>query len=541
MGGRPSREINPDPGSCPASSSDIDKSYHVSDHWYREAGLIERELERWLNFRWWQFKEREDSKVFDEYKEIIHKYQEKKGWAVELQLGRQTKLDEWREYYIYEYRKRPPLEKNLEWAKKKLESRKEEVRKAERNGSVGVDWSSRGGELDRYNDKISHTQKEVDLAQKRLNVLNVEKSLSDIEKTIMITQAKKDLESAHRRLEFQKSGDFEQLNKEVERTRAQARLGEQQKKVDGANKCLKELDTLLEWIAEQVTEIATEHASSGWESQHNRDLLDGWERYYVYMRERLQAAQDDVARRVQEEAEGRMPKHERGLFERDKCGVERKEEQFETLWAWIRREFPEIAAKYAPSSHDSQSDVDHQSADQATLPYVRRSARRKGRSARKQSPLSQVQPSKVSKSIQGRRRPINERLNATRHAVWQPEGANDVGQVKEQRQAKAAVRRSKQVPQRACDPAPALVRAREKSSRYCPDVTVRQSARILERTEKLHSIGSVQEAKPAQLNTTARRKLTRHTVHTDTAYSGAPQGISKTRRWKATPKKRKNV
>jgi hypothetical protein len=33
MGGRPSAEINPDPGPCDPSKSDIDKEYHVLDHW----------------------------------------------------------------------------------------------------------------------------------------------------------------------------------------------------------------------------------------------------------------------------------------------------------------------------------------------------------------------------------------------------------------------------------------------------------------------------------------------------------------------------
>ena len=51
LGARPSREKNPDPGPCPAYKSDIDKRYHISDHWHRESGLIERELKRWLDYQ----------------------------------------------------------------------------------------------------------------------------------------------------------------------------------------------------------------------------------------------------------------------------------------------------------------------------------------------------------------------------------------------------------------------------------------------------------------------------------------------------------
>ncbi|KAF2191255.1 hypothetical protein K469DRAFT_367718 [Zopfia rhizophila CBS 207.26] len=159
MGGRPSREINPDPGPCPASKSDIDKRYYISDHWHREAGQIEREMKRWLDFRWQQFKMRENSKKFNKYKEAVHNYREEKGidWAVELQLDRQTKLDEWREYYIYEHRKRRALEKALDRAKRELKPAKERMRKAKRNRSVGVPetvLSKRAAEMVRYREKI---------------------------------------------------------------------------------------------------------------------------------------------------------------------------------------------------------------------------------------------------------------------------------------------------------------------------------------------------------------------------------------------------
>ncbi|KAF2186090.1 hypothetical protein K469DRAFT_153811 [Zopfia rhizophila CBS 207.26] len=250
---------------------------------------------------------RENSKIFNKYKEAVHNYREEKGidWAVELQLDRQTKLDEWREYYIYEHRKRRALEKALDRAKRELEPAKERMRKAKRNGSVEVPetvLSKRAAEMVRYGEKTSQAQKEVDIAQKRLEVLRMEESLSAAARDMLITQAEGDLESAQKRLEADKSDDLEQLSKEYEGVSAQSSLAHCQGAVNYANTRLEQLDTLLELIAGQSAEIATEYASSSWGSQHNRDLLDGWERYYVYMRERLQAEQDRDAEDQPDEA-----------------------------------------------------------------------------------------------------------------------------------------------------------------------------------------------------------------------------------------------
>ena len=79
VGGRPSREINHDPGPCPPSKSDINKRYHVPDHWNGELWQTRDELTRWLDFRWHQFKMRESSKKFNRYEEAVHKYRQEKG------------------------------------------------------------------------------------------------------------------------------------------------------------------------------------------------------------------------------------------------------------------------------------------------------------------------------------------------------------------------------------------------------------------------------------------------------------------------------
>ena len=165
MGGRPSREINPDPGPCPAWKSDVQKRYHVSDHWNGEDGRTEGELKRWLDFRWHQFKMREDWNKFNEYKDAVHKHRQAKeiDWTVELQLDRQTKLDEWREYYIYEHRKRRALEKKLDQAMKNHEPVEKKFEEAKRNGSMGIPESvllGRQADIWKYGKKISAAQEE---------------------------------------------------------------------------------------------------------------------------------------------------------------------------------------------------------------------------------------------------------------------------------------------------------------------------------------------------------------------------------------------
>ncbi|KAF2834207.1 hypothetical protein M501DRAFT_990484 [Patellaria atrata CBS 101060] len=542
VGGRPPREINPDPGPCPPWKSDIDKRYHAPDHWNGELWRTRDELTLWLDFRWHQFKKREDSKIFNKYKEAVHRYQQEKGtdWVVELQLNRQTKLDEWREYYIYEYRKRDTLEKELSRAKRELETAEERMMKAKQNGSVGIPeavlWK-RAAEMVRYREKISQAQKEVEIAQKRLEVLGVEELLSTTERNILTEQAEEDLKSAQKRLEAEKSDEIEQLRKEAQRDVARSNLGSCQVSVNYANTRLERLDTLLEWIAGQSTEVATEYASSSWGSKHNRDLLDGWEKYYVYMRERL--------KRVNEQEETCFLEIEREKTKTEEvmndllCPQDRVR-PLKALLAWVEREFPEIAAKYTPFSQDSQFNGNHQDQDRAVLPYSKpspsgpvrnaslssvagKSTRPKRKSARERSPLSQVQPSKVFKSGQRRKRPLNQKLSTTCYGMGPPEGRTDnIAHVEVQEPPKVALRRSKRISQRTCyptSPPPSLVGP------------LRRSACIPNRIKKLRSRGSDQDVQPAQSSSTARQKSTRRTtVHTNSAYSGKPQGISKTRR-----------
>jgi hypothetical protein len=167
--------------------------------------------------------------------------------------------------------------------------------------------------------------------------------------------------------------------------------------------------------------------------------------------------------------------------------VERTEERWKALRAWFGQEFPKIAAGHAPNG-DQQ--------DRTGPPHsgvAGKGTRRKGKTARKRSALGQVQPSKVSKPRQRRRRPLNQK-------VWPPEGhANDV---EVQGPPKVAVRKS----ERICQPCPGLDGAAEK----CSDATLRRSERILNL-----------DVGPARSSTTAGRKSTRRT--------GTLRGVSKRR------------
>ena len=282
------------------------------------------------------------------------------------------------------------------------------------------------------------------MAKKRLEASNTEQSLSAAKRDFLITRAEEDLELAKERLDVEKSDDLEQIGKEAERELAQKRLAVDQGEVNWANMCLERLDTLLEWIAGQFTEIATEYASSSSRSQHRRDIIVGWEVYYVYMCQRLHAKQEQDVEwlqiRKQTEAEDARD---------DLRFPQERIRPLKALLAWIEREFPEIAVKYTPLSKDSSSNGDKKDQAQVqaqTLPLysklspsesaykasrsgIGKSIRHKGESAIERSLLSLAQPLKVSKPGQRRRRPLNQKLSTSHNGIRLLEGhASDIRQ-----------------------------------------------------------------------------------------------------------------
>ncbi len=537
IGGRPSREINPDPGPCPTSKSDTDKRYHVSDRWYTEAGRIERELKRWLDFRWHQFETRVDSKGFHKYTVAFHKHQEENGLhcAVELQLGRQTKLDEWREYYMFELRKRHPLEKELVQAKRELAIAEEGVMNAKDNGSTAVPLaalSGRWGELIEYKEKILYAQKEVDMAQKRSEMLRMEEALSAVERDILIAKAAEDLGSAQKRLQAETSEELEQLNRELERRRAQASLTQCQKAVDWVNTRLTQLDALLEWISGQFQYVSCNDGSL-----HNDDLVEEWKEYYVYMRERLQAKQDRDAEGLQSGWARKQTEVEEARD--DRLIPQERVRPLKALLAWIEREFLGTSSrqhKQFNTDNRARTDIScpKPSPDQPAQKVVRKTARCR-ESVGKRSRLRHVQHSRVFKSSR------REKTGAASCAAWPPTDLNKGGQSEVNGLPQVVVRRSEQISQMTHyrEPHPlGSIRSLQNSSQRLPGCALRRSARILDHTAKTHSLGPIPDGDFA-LSTIAvgRKQPRRGIVNGDAAYSRTPQGVSKAMRWKSACKK----
>ena len=259
-GGRPSREINPEPGPCPPSKSDIDKEYHVEDHWCAEEGRTKKELARWEKFREYQESHRDSAEIFDKYKDRVSKFQQEKGieWTAELQQDWQTQsqLVEWREYYIYEYRKRRALEKELKRAERKLALQEEKMRTAESNGStVRVDLRGRAAESVKYQKEMSEARKEVELAQSRLAAAKIDVRLDAAERDASIWRAQEGLDTARKRLGATQSDELDMLHEEFERSGIEDGLRNCQGGVTCAEFYLEQLDTLLKWIEGEFPKI----------------------------------------------------------------------------------------------------------------------------------------------------------------------------------------------------------------------------------------------------------------------------------------------
>lgn len=108
--------IQPDPGLW--NPAVTDEELHVLHHWGQQACRVQDELARWEKFRKYQQWKRQTTQSFDEYKASLDKDQKKTGvhWMLTLdqEIEKQTKLDEWKEYYLYEHRKLRFLERKLE-------------------------------------------------------------------------------------------------------------------------------------------------------------------------------------------------------------------------------------------------------------------------------------------------------------------------------------------------------------------------------------------------------------------------------------------
>jgi hypothetical protein len=514
MGGRPSREVDADPGPCPASKSNTDEKYHIPDHWNAESRRIKSELTRWLDFRWHQFNMRKDLKTFDLYKKNVGEHWIKNGLGgrLQLQLDRQTKLDEWREYYLYEHEKRSTLEKGVELAKQELEHSMERMRKAGRNGSLEVCaamLSSQWENLDERHERLSQAREEVDMAQRRLDVLSSEK-MPAARRRIMIMQAEEELEAAEKTLVAEQTSDFGLAKREAERRHTQQTLALIRGKLSNIETCLKQLDNLLEWITGQSADIATEYALPVWKRHHQRRLLEGWEKYYFYMHRKLltaEAKQDEKVGRLRQGWQKEQTK-ERELLADAWCPQERVR-PLQALVAWIEKEFPKIAARRA--AHLSHSPIHCSSQEQVEG------------NASVQEDLWRRTRSQGLCIVQQRSQGKAKRSNTCY--------GNDAG-LSKNKERHVAMRRSKRIEQ-ACNPGFMLASARQAPSQCCTTSTLRRSARLLELASNLHCSQSEHDTQSTHTGKrNAKTTIQRTAIRMNVALSKTPQGVSKIRRRK---------
>ena len=106
MGGRPTREIELDPGS-PDPVETQRHLRHYASFWAAQLTFKE-ELVRWKKFRDHQQEAREKSEEFLAYCQSVCDYRRENGMEGEihlkLQWDQQTKLDEWKEYQFFQHR-----------------------------------------------------------------------------------------------------------------------------------------------------------------------------------------------------------------------------------------------------------------------------------------------------------------------------------------------------------------------------------------------------------------------------------------------------
>ncbi|KAI9789618.1 MAG: hypothetical protein M1816_005927 [Peltula sp. TS41687] len=124
----------------------LDSLYRFESHWHSERRRAKEELNRWKGFRTYQKEKRKSPVVFNRYMDVIRAYKEKEGiqgtMVLLSQSVKQTKWDEWMEYYIYEHRIRSQLQRQL----KETRGRRNEKQNA---GHEEMEWSEVGSELSR--------------------------------------------------------------------------------------------------------------------------------------------------------------------------------------------------------------------------------------------------------------------------------------------------------------------------------------------------------------------------------------------------------
>lgn len=123
MGGRPSRM--PPSDLRPQTSIDMNTQVYPALHHPSDVGTqLREELERWRMFRKYQNDIRRDQYAFRQLQQRLQNYWHKEGLRHDLkpdlqfQAQNQTKLEEWKEFYFFQYQRSGWMEKKIEEAQK---------------------------------------------------------------------------------------------------------------------------------------------------------------------------------------------------------------------------------------------------------------------------------------------------------------------------------------------------------------------------------------------------------------------------------------
>lgn len=184
MGGRPTRECtdNGDPYT-PSTEYETERAYQTRDHWGRRVEQAESEWNRWMQFRRHQYESRRTPAERTRHIQDVHSCTQEQGldWILELSLSHQTKIDEWREYLIFERRKCTALERRLVGAQQDLATARQQAVELERCKPLGTSHEISSGqwqELLSYDKQRTQAEKRLKITQKRLDVLSSNNELS---------------------------------------------------------------------------------------------------------------------------------------------------------------------------------------------------------------------------------------------------------------------------------------------------------------------------------------------------------------------------
>jgi hypothetical protein len=239
-GGRPSREIRPDPGPWDGLG---DEELHALNHWDREWKRCQFELERWENFQKYQQAVRKDPEKFRESVEKIREQVE-----LQFQLDEQTPLDTWKEYYLYEHRVLAVLEARVERAQKEVGPAQEELKAAESAGLTEAE----------LNQKLTEAHNRWRSVEKRLEALQSDES----RRTMEIAQARVELEVAQKR--YSEAHRAERLRGRLKDAARGATMREAERKVEEQTAWVKSIEAL-------PPAIAAEQAGSSQETENHLD------------------------------------------------------------------------------------------------------------------------------------------------------------------------------------------------------------------------------------------------------------------------------